>query len=205
LIWGAPAPNTGGAVITYVVVFDGGEYPVGLATTISGTVPPGRYLLGVFARNAAGQSAVATCEVTVGGPAAQETYSGSFSGTGTISRSGDLGTCTWQETYQGTITLTLMEQSGGLTGSIRVNGTASGPAGTSNSPDLNCLAGSVPFDSTNPVIISGTNFARSGIAMYHSTGTFSGNRSGSTVSGTISAKYNNGTGNTTIPVTLTKR
>lgn len=202
--WDPPA--TGGPPTTYVVVFNGEFYPVGLATAVSGTVAPGRYLLAVLARNASGDSAAVTVEVTVLGPTTQGTYSGSFSGSGPITRVFTWpATCTWQVTFTGTITLSLTQQLDGLTGSIRVSGTRSEPPGTSTSPSFTCLPGSGSYDDTQPVIISGTNIARTGLSMSHSTGTFSGNLSGTTVTGTLSAKYNNGTGTVVMPVTLTKR
>lgn len=202
LNWSAPAPNSGGPVVTYVVLYQGFEFPVGLSTSISGTVAPGRYLLGVFARNASGNSAAVTCEVTVGGSTG--TYGGSFNGTGAISRSFTDGSCTWQITYSGTVTLALTQGTGGMTGTIRVNGTWSVTEGT-QSGFITCLSGSGSYDSTNPVVISGTNIARTGIDMDLATGSFSGTLSATTVTGNLAAAYGYGSGTVTLPVTLIKQ
>jgi hypothetical protein len=184
------------------VLFGSREFPVGLVTSISGSVAPGRYLLAVLARNASGSSAAATCEVAVGGN--QGTYQGSFNRTGTITRSFPDGTCTWLITYSGTVTLALTQGTGGMTGTIRVNGAWSVPEGTP-SGSMTCFSGSGSYDSTSPVSVSGTNIARTGIDMDLATGSFSGSLSGTTVTGNLTAAYSYGSGTVTIPVTLNKQ
>jgi len=202
--WNAPLPG-GGAPTTYVLVYNGQEIPVGnvLSYSFPG-VPPGRYLVALLARNAAGSSAVVTTEVTVGGNSASGSYTGSFQGTGSITRVSSSATCTWQSTMNGTVTITLTQQGDGLGGTIDVSGSRSEPQGTTNTPNFTCLAGNSTFSSTNPVIISGTSIARTGISMGIYTGTFSGQLVGSTITGTLTAQYNNGTGTIASEVTLTK-
>jgi hypothetical protein len=202
--WNAPLPG-GGAPTTYVLVYNGQEIPVGngLSSSFPG-IPPGRYLVAVFARNAAGNSPLATTEVTVGGTTATGVYAGPFSGTGSITRIFTSATCNWQSTMRGTVTITLTQQVDGLAGTINVSGSRSEPEGTSNNPNFTCLAGDDTFSSTNPVIISGTSIARTAISMGVYTGTFSGRLDGSTITGTLTANYNNGSGSIAMPVTLTR-
>jgi hypothetical protein len=87
---------------------------------------------------------------------------------------------------------------------MRLVGTASTPRGLSSSSNFICYPGTAPFADTKPVIISGTNIARSGLLMGYSTGTFSGTLSGTSVPGKIIAVYKYGFGTLTIPVTLRK-
>ena len=65
----------GGAPLTYVVVYKGRKELVDLSTTFSFDAAPGRYLVGVFARNTAGDSPLATAEVIVLGLRATTTVS----------------------------------------------------------------------------------------------------------------------------------
>lgn len=196
MTWGAP--TTGGPVDTYVVIFQGNYYSVGRVTSASASVSPGRYLLAVFARSSAGDSAAVTCEATVGGGAGAGTYSGPFTGTGLISRTGT--SCTWSITYTGTVSVTLNDGTSGLTGTINLSGSWNAPA-----PSASCLAGSGTYGDSQPVIISGTNIARTGLSMDLSTGTFSGNLSGTTITGTLTAVYRLGPGTLAMPVTLRKQ
>jgi hypothetical protein len=152
----------------------------------------------VFARSSAGDSAAVTCEATVGGGAGAGTYSGPFTGTGLISRTGTL--CTWSITYTGTVSVTLNDGTSGLTGTINLSGSWNAPA-----PSASCLAGSGTYGDSQPVIISGTNIARTGLSMDLSTGTFSGNLSGTTITGTLTAVYRLGPGTLAMPVTLRKQ
>jgi hypothetical protein len=202
--WNAPLPG-GGAPTTYVLVYNGQQIPVGnvFSVTYPG-IPPGRYLVALFARNAAGSSPLATTEVTVGGTTAAGVYAGPFSGTGSITRIFTSATCNWQSTMRGTVTITLTQQGDGLAGTINVSGSRSEPQGTSNNPNFTCLAGDDTFSSTNPAIISGTSIARTAISMGVYTGTFSGRLDGSTITGTLTANYNNGSGSIAMPMTLTR-
>jgi hypothetical protein len=101
--------------------------------------------------------------------------------------------------------ITLTQGAAGLSATLRVTGSRSEPRGSTSTPSFECLAGSETFDETSPAIISGTNIARTGIAMTHSTGTFSGTLGSTSIPGTLSIKYNNGTGGATIPVTLARQ
>jgi hypothetical protein len=194
---------TGGAPKAYFVVYKGLTKPMGLSTSFSFTASPGRYLVVVYAKNDAGTGAPATAEVSVG--SGRSVYKGSFVQTGTIIQNFAAATCRWSLTYRGTVELTTDYSSkAGLTGSMRLVGTASTPRGLSSSPNFTCYPGTAPFADTKPVIISGTNIARSGLFMGYSTGTFSGNLSGSTVAGKIIAVYKYGFGTLTIPVVLKK-
>jgi len=201
--WKAPLPG-GGAPTTYVLVYNGQELPpVGnvLSYSVPG-VPPGRYLVAVFARNAAGNSPVATTEVTVGGTATSGNYTGNYSGTGSYFKSSN--GCTWAPTYSGAITVILTQGSTGLVGSIRVTGTENVPLGSTATPNFTCLSSSTNYEDNRPVIISGTNIARTGLAIEASTGTFNGNLSGNSIVGTFTLVYTNGTGSIAMPVTLSR-
>jgi hypothetical protein len=193
----------GGAPTTYYVVYKGHTQKVGLDTSFSFTASPGRYLVGVFAKNAAGDSPLATKEVNVGG--ATGNYDGNFGGSGTISRTLGNVTCKWNLTYKGTVELLLnYTPSGDLIGIMKVAGTSSEPKGVANRPNFTCYAGSRSYTDIKPVIISGANIARTGLLMGISTGTFNGNLSGSSVKGTLKAVYKYGTGTLVMPVTLKK-
>ena len=191
----------GGAPLTYVVVYKGRKELVDLSTTFSFDAAPGRYLVGVFARNTAGDSPLATAEVIVLG--LQGNYDGQFSGVGSITRTVGPLTCRWTVTHKGTVEL-ILGQKGSLPGVIRVKGTHSSPRGVAVRGNVYCLPGSVSYIDGNFVIISGTNIARTGLSMGHSTGTFSGNLVGSQVTGTLKAVYKNGPGTLVMPVTLRK-
>jgi hypothetical protein len=197
--WAAPA--SGGAPTTYVVLFQGATYPLGLVTSGFATVAPGRYLIVVFARNAAGDGPPVTLEATVVGTATAGTYRGTFTGTGSFVK----GTCTWRPTYTGTIIVALTQSAAGLTGTIRVTGSESEPAGTSSDPNRTCSAGGDSFDSTNPAIISGANIARSGIDMSAALGVFNGNLAGTAITGSLTANYSLGTGSIPMSVTLNRQ
>jgi len=67
-----------------------------------------------------------------------------------------------------------------------------------------CNPGNGSYANTTPVIISGTNIARTGLSLGLSTGTFSGNLSGNRVTGTLKAVYKFGAGTLVMPVTLVK-
>jgi hypothetical protein len=69
---------TGGAPKEYFVVYKGLTKPVNLSTSFSFTATPGRYLVGVYAKNDAGKGPLATTEVTVG--AGRSVYDGTFFG-----------------------------------------------------------------------------------------------------------------------------
>jgi hypothetical protein len=201
--WNAPLPG-GGAPTTYILVYNGQELPpVGnvLSHSVQG-VPPGRYFVAVLARNAAGSSAVATTEVTVGGTATSGNYTGSYSGTGSYFKSSN--GCTWTPTYSGTITVILTQGSTGLVGSIRVTGTENVPLGSTATPNFTCLSSNTNYEDNRPVIISGTNIARTGLAIETSTGTFNGNLSGNAIVGTFTLAYTTGTGSIAMPVTLSR-
>ena len=191
----------GGAPITYVVVYKGLKELVDLSTTFSFDAAPGRYLVGVFARNTAGDSPLATAEVIVLG--AQGNYDGTFGGVGSVTRTVGPLTCRWTITYKGAVAL-IMGAKGSLPGVIRVKGTHSAPRGVAIRGNVYCLPGSVSYNDGNYVIVSGTNVARTGLSMGWSTGTFSGNIVGNQVKGTLKAVYKNGPGTLVMPVTLRK-
>jgi hypothetical protein len=197
LTWDQPAEG-GGPVTTYVLLFQGSEFPLGNVLTKSGTVAPGKYLVGLLARNAAGDSAAATVDVTVA--AEVGSYSGPFRGSGTITRRFVDGTCSWKVIYAGNISVTVTPQTPPFVGgSVRVSGTWSASEGTSST--LTCIDGSGSYDSTGA--ISGTSSGFSATTnMDLATGTFTGGISGTVVIGSLTADYRNGTGTVTMGVTL---
>ena len=191
---------TGGAPAMYYVVYKGLTQLVGLKTSFSFTASPGHYLVGVYGKNAAGTGPVATTEVSVG-----SVYDGTFGVSGTIIQTFGSITRRWHLTYKGTVELiTDYSPKGGLTGIMRLVGTASTPRGFSSSPDFTCYPGTISYTDIKPVIISWTNIARTGLLMGYSTGTFSGNLSGTLVTGTLKAVYNFGFGTMGMPVMLRK-
>jgi len=194
---------TGGAPKEYFVVYKGLTKPVNLSTSFSFTATPGRYLVGVYAKNDAGKGPLATTEVTVG--AGRSVYDGTFFGSGTIIRTFGVVTCRWHHTYRGKLELiTDHSPNSGLVGIMKLTGSSSEPRGFSSHSWFTCLAGQRSYTDIKPVIISGTNIARTGLLMGVSTGTFSGNIVGNQVKGTLKAVYKNGFGTLTMPVVLTK-
>ena len=194
---------TGGAPKEYFVVYKGLTKPVNLSTSFSFTATPGRYLVGVYAKNDAGKGPLATTEVTVG--AGRSVYDGTFFGSGTIIRTFGIVTCRWHHTYRGKLELiTDHSPNSGLVGIMKLTGSSSEPRGFSSHSWFTCLAGQRSYTDIKPVIISGTNIARTGLLMGVSTGTFSGNLLGTRVTGTLKAVYKNGFGTLTMPVVLTK-
>ena len=114
-------------------------------------------------------------------------------------------TCRWHHTYRGKLELiTDHSPNSGLVGIMKLTGSSSEPRGFSSHSWFTCLAGQRSYTDIKPVIISGTNIARTGLLMGVSTGTFSGNLLGTRVTGTLKAVYKNGFGTLTMPVVLTK-
>ena len=194
---------TGGAPKAYVVVYKGLTKTVNLSTSFSFTATPGRYLVGVYGTNDAGKGPLATTEVTVG--TGRSVYDGTFNGSGTIIRKFGVVTCRWHHTYKGTVELiTDHSPKSGLVGIMKLAGSSSEPRGFSSHSWFTCLAGQRSYTDIKPVIISGSNIARTGLLMGVSTGTFSGNLSGTRVTGKLKAVYKNGFGTLTMPVVLKK-
>lgn len=197
LSWDAPAG--GGDVDQYIVLYQGREIPVGKSPTVSGDLAPGTYLVGVLARNRTGDSAAVKITILV--VQLRGTYSGAFRATTPITRVFDDGSCTWNAIYAGNINVSLTPQaSGSVTGSVRISGTWSATLSSSTRPCVNNASGS--YDSTGTARGTMSGFSATGINMGLATGGFTGQVTGSTVFGTLTAAYKNGYGTATKGVTL---
>jgi hypothetical protein len=155
----------------------------------------------IYGKNAAGNGLPLTTEVTIGSNDVG-IYNGNFLGVFTITRTVGPNTCRWTITYKGTGSLALAWGTKGLVGQLIIKGTHSTPKGIPIRGNVNCLAGVATYKDVKPVIISGTNIARTGLAMGVSTGTFSGNLAGKTVAGSLNIAYKNGIGAIKTPLTL---
>lgn len=212
LRWNPPA--SGNNPMTYSVVFDGTTYPVGGSTSVSASVPPGRYSVEVFASNAVGDGPHTATDVSPVGAATLARYSGALSGSGQFDRGFGV-LCTY--TYSGTVTLTLgIEPSGNFTINPRgaLSGTLniSGSEQTSPSPQITtilCPNQTTTFQGNSPtlgLVFSGTNLS-GGTGTVSSAGagfTFNGRLSDSSLTGVLTVGFTGNNNTIRLPVVLTR-
>lgn len=182
---------------------------LGNANTATFTdVTPNTYYMRIRAQNACGWGpASAQVVVTVASPPppipSTFMYSGRFDGTFQQVLRESRGVCTWQWRYTGRMTLTLQTRADGTitSGSMRMTDTNRfAPQGTSSNPgELTCTSGNISDNRT--AAVTGN---LSDIRWSDSQWRFSGRRSGSAVTGAMTAIRNDGgyTNTGTINVTL---
>lgn len=191
--------------------FATGTPPIGMIVDLNGNLTGtpsiiGTYTFGVCAIDSAGASSCGTTSISV---VSITTFSGSFSGSGSFSRVFPLTTCTFSDSFTGTITLTMTTQANGtISSSTYISSNLVSTATSGSTSNFTCLNGSTAWNNTLqasgtlPSIAWTDTFVTSGGTI---TGNFAGTLSGNSITGTQVETINTSTGSASIPITLTKQ
>ncbi len=211
----ATNPSGGNPPYTFMLGSGVGSPPFGLILDVNGLLngtptAAGTREFEVCVKDLSGNQDCATTSLTV--EQGQHAFTGLFSGTGDFTRPFPASdtSCTWSNTYSGTIDLTVtLESDKTYAGSVSVLGTYVSTAISGGHASFECLDSSISWDSTNqisgtlPDIIWSTSFVTPGGTTV--TGYFSGTLSGSSITGNMLITMDTSTGLVSIPITFTEQ
>lgn len=193
--------------------FATGAPPIGMIVDLNGNLTgiprvAGTYTFGVCAVDLGGASSCGTTTISV---ISVTTFSGSFSGSGSFSRVfPGFTTCTFDDSFSGTITVTMTTRADGSTSSsAHVVGNWVSTAVSGSTINFACLDTSTTWDNTLqtsgalPSIAWTDLFTTPGGS--NVTGNFTGTLSGSTITGTQVETIDTSSGSASLPITLTKQ
>ncbi|MCX6741640.1 MAG: Ig domain-containing protein [Candidatus Pacearchaeota archaeon] len=195
--------------------FAKGTPPFGTVVSIDGLLTgkptkDGEYTFGVCVVDSVGLSKCEQTTATI--ELGTSTYSGEYSGSGEFNKPfPEWGTtCTFENTYSGTMTLELTEQGDSVSGTATINGIWLSTALSGSTTEFTCLDGDAPMDDTADV--SGTKDNIRFTWHYYTAGgsevtdEFTGSMSadGKTITGTATDIQSCCTGSGSMSATLTK-
>ena len=195
---GTPPPGT---------VVDLGGHLVGTPSL------PGTYAFGVCAVDLVGLSRCASTSVTVvkpPTPVTVATWQGSFGGSGTFTRT-FVGwtTCTFYDTFDGTVALTSSTLGGTTRSTVHVQGNFVSKAIGGSTASFTCLDSSTPWETEGDATLAGsaaswtTAFTTPGGTQV--TGAFAGASGTAAITGTLTVTMDTSSGQATMPVSLARQ